>query len=286
MKLLAGSDFHFSDVRPRCRVDNWYETQRLKAEWVVQQINEYKAPLFVAGDFFDTGKVSPYLTSMLINIFSKAEYPIYAVAGNHEMPYHNINHLSESSYNVLMEAGVIKTIEDDDIHCYNFNEEIGQHEGMCMAHISVYEKEVPPFMPDAHTARDLLESYPYKIWITGDIHTRFHVVHDGKILLNPGGLLRIEATKKNMQTGLMYYDSENMELEYLDAPIIVDAVQDEYLQDLHEREERMSAYVIKMKSSKHIHLDYKKNMTEKLRLNKTKQEVATIIWKGIEGELK
>jgi len=110
---ILTADIHLSHTPPAARSHepDWYEAMRRQLRWLKQfqtELAEYPIPIFVAGDIFH--KYNP--PAELIN-FALRELPdnIYAVPGQHDLPFHSIQDIHKSAYWTLAEAGKIKNVE-------------------------------------------------------------------------------------------------------------------------------------------------------------------------------
>lgn len=277
MRLLASSDWHIRDDKPRCRVDDWFETQRRKLEWVVEMINTYECPMYVAGDIMDSPSNTQALENMMISVLKKAKYPIYSIAGNHDMHYHSIAHLYKSTYWVLVQAGVLTHMEH-----FQYGEPLAPcDDKVVMAHLPVYKslKDIPPYMTKAVSA-DSLFDYGYPVLVTGDIHIPFYKRKGNQIVINPGGLLRQDADKKYHNPIIYFYDGEIQEIK---VPINTEDVQQEYLLSEKERDDRISSFVEVLSVTKDIGLSFRDNMIN--NIDSVSKEAKIIVMKALEGEL-
>lgn len=64
-------------------------------------------PIFYAGDIFDKWNNPPQLVNFAIDHLPRG----YAIAGNHDLPYHSPESLKNSSYGTLMRAKVIHNLD-------------------------------------------------------------------------------------------------------------------------------------------------------------------------------
>ena len=107
---LCVADLHLSEKPPVARSveQNWLGVQ----EGYINQLRELQtyhiAPIFIAGDLFDTWHSSAHLITHVIRWLWGME--IYAIPGNHETPHHSYIQMEKSAYYTLVEAGVIKTL--------------------------------------------------------------------------------------------------------------------------------------------------------------------------------
>lgn len=290
MKLLNGSDFHFMSETPRCRIDNFYETQERKVKWLVSLVNKYKCPLFIPGDVFNGGSVSQKMENMLIREFKKALYPINVSAGNHDMSYYSLKYLKTSSYWVLCQAGVLNHVEKMEfegmpVRAFQFGEPIENGRGIAMIHTLVYPHDPPPYLKEpAYKAKDLLEKYDYDIILSGHNHMAFTAKHDGKVLINGGGLFRLNGDKKYTVPKIYLYDDG--EVTAIDVPINIDDVEQEYLLVEKERNSRIESFVERVKVSQDIGLSFKDNIDKTLQTTDVSKGATELILKAYNNTLK
>ena len=108
---ILTADIHLSHSSPAARSQepDWYEAMRRQFQWLkeLQRRFEHELPIFIAGDIFH--KYSPPVE--LVN-FALRELPdnIYAIPGQHDLPYHSLDDIRKSAYWTLMEAGKITNV--------------------------------------------------------------------------------------------------------------------------------------------------------------------------------
>lgn len=103
--LIACSDLHLSELPPTLRTEepDWFEAQRRTLRWLATVQKECgvltgeACPIFMAGDLFDKAIGN----SRLLSFAASCVPPMYAIPGNHDLPYHNLSKLEESSYGLL-----------------------------------------------------------------------------------------------------------------------------------------------------------------------------------------
>lgn len=290
MKFLTGSDFHFTSDTPRCRTDNFYETQERKVKWLVEQVNYYKCPLFIPGDVLTSGSISQKMENMLIRELKKALYPIITSAGNHDMSYYSLKYLKTSSYWVLCQAGVLqhaesRVVDGMQVTAFQFGEPIKNGKGLAMIHTLVFPHDPPPYLKEeAHRAQDLLEKYDYDIILSGHNHMAFTTKYNGKVLINGGGLLRTDGSKKYTNPKIFLYDDG--EVTPIDVPINIDDVEQEYLLVEKERNTRIEAFVERVKVSQDIGLSFKDNIDRTLQTTEVSVGAKELILKAYNNTLK
>lgn len=227
MLITILSDPHLRHTNPISRSDNYAETGLNKLEQVVAFCNNRGSTLLIAGDLWDRPDNPVWFINRVIEILNRAYFPIYAIAGNHDLKYHNIDNIKESSLWTLGEAvhnfalidkcnnlildGDFKTF----LHAFSFGLEPSyvirpDSYNILMLHTPIFEKEVPWFMSDAMTADQLVAKYPgFDLYVTGDIHTT--AITDK--VINTGSMMRSTKAQKEHKPCFVTVDTETGEKE-------------------------------------------------------------------------
>jgi len=113
IKFLWRTDVHFADNTPLRRTGSWLSDVTNKLAWVGQKGQELGVDFVIdGGDFFDVK--SPHRNSHnLVRVASQVHkdnypMPVYALVGNHDVKYGNIDYLPEQPLGVLFASGVFK----------------------------------------------------------------------------------------------------------------------------------------------------------------------------------
>lgn len=226
--LIACSDVHLSENPPsfRSTEDDWFMAQARQLRWLKALGRELHCPIVVAGDIFDKAMG----TTRLVN-FAADEFPFsYAVAGNHDLPYHNLERVAISSYGTLIRAK--KVVNIDDVVCvtshgvsialHGFS--YGVAPRPCQKHadidVAVVHRFVwsdaapcPMILSDSHIRVVKAQMPGYDFYIFGDNHGCFV---DGNVI-NCGAFYRRCRGDENWnpKVGLIYRDR----IELLDIPV-------------------------------------------------------------------
>lgn len=70
----------------------------------------HRVPVFVGGDVFDKARVSPETVNTAISVF-KSFHRVYAIPGQHDLPYHNYEDRHNSSYGTLVAAEAVEDMK-------------------------------------------------------------------------------------------------------------------------------------------------------------------------------
>ena len=287
-KYIITADWHIRDDKPRCRKDtDWYETQRKKIKWVVDLSNSEKCSIIVAGDILHRGTNSQLLENMLLEELRRAEYDIFAIPGNHDLPYHSMKQMHKSTFKVLLNAGVlmfIPTNKVDNVHFFGFDENIPRdiHADILVLHTLVLPNGAAMPFIEAPTAQELLSRYPNaKTIITGDNHTPFIAKDKERMLINPGSLIRQTADQIEHEPRVYIYENGNVSAAYL--PVEKGVVVNEYILTEKQRDDRINTFVETMKSrTEGFGLSFEDNMETAMQREKLPREVVRIIQEAME----
>ncbi len=116
-KIVWRTDVHMGDRTPRRRTGNWCSDVVKKLKWVGDKAKEIGADAVIdGGDFFDVKsptKNSHRLVRESCEAHSEYPCPVYALVGNHDVKYGNIDYLPEQPLGVLFSSGVFKQFGDE-----------------------------------------------------------------------------------------------------------------------------------------------------------------------------
>lgn len=273
MQFLLTADWHLREDRPRCRKDeDWIATQENALNQIVKICNERKVNLFVVGDMFHRSTEYRMVRMVQKVADSLSEYLCF-LAGNHDLKYHSSLNLDSSCISLLSSSHNCYKIKDvtllngfDSISAPNFDEKVDENAKYLFIHTLCFPdmKSMPPNV-NAVCAKDLLEENPNAKWIfTGDYHKNFHYEWNGRHVVNSGCLLRQASDMKDYQCGAYFIDTDREIVEFI--PIIdnEELVDDSYIIEEKERDERIESFVSKVTQTKGVSLDFIDNVEKAL----------------------
>ena len=265
VKLIITADWHIRPDTPRCRKDeDWIDTQYSQMNFVANRANEYGCPVIIVGDLFHKPNVNDLLKNLFIQVFK--EIRVFAIAGNHCLPYHSFDNLNNSSIGVLFQTKVVT-------YPYfaafsNFGEKVvNRGSEVLFLHEPIFasEQDCPPDMK-AKTALQVFDEYPEAKWIfCGDIHRGYHVKKQGRHLIMAGCLNRQASDYIDYEPVIWYVDTETETVERIPVPDDINMVTDEHIQEKNDRKDRISAFVSQVRNSKKVTLDFDNNVREALK---------------------
>lgn len=287
MKFICTADWHIRATKPRCRIDSdWIQTQRQALAQIVKISRNKKAPVMVVGDLFHSNSDTSFECIQMVQQMADELGELYILAGNHDLPYHSSENLEKSAIGVLLNSNKVHLIKEfyEGISAGNFDEKDDVNAEIVFKHTLVFPdaKSIPPNC-DAITAKELLEEFPKAEWIfTGDYHHNFHYEKNGRHVVNSGCLLRQASDFKDYQCGVYFVDTDKNIVEFI--PIIdqEQLIDDSYILQENEREERIDNFVQKLKETENVSLDFLANVEFALQSNELESELKEVVQELLE----
>ncbi len=197
-------DTHFTNVAPKRRKDNYFDTQmgKLKQSYQIFESVGCQAVL-QAGDFCDAPTVANRVKAALIEYLRTRNRPPYSVWGQHDVTGHSVNTLPNSPIRVLEAAGVVGILYDvpvelaPGVNLYgaSFGEEVPKVQDPKAFNILVTHRMIGdrPLFPGQvlEEPRMFLRANPdYQLVLVGDYHYPFSERWGNHLMVNCGALVR------------------------------------------------------------------------------------------------
>lgn len=278
---ILTADWHLRDIQPSCRTDDFWKAQWEKVEYICGLGIKHNCPIIHAGDLLHTWKASPYLISTAIQ---KLHGTIVTVYGNHDMPQHNIELVHKSGVYTLQQAGKIEILSEG-----HFGSEpatyIPNKIPIQILHKFVYDGKLHWASPQDE-ARIVLRTYGKEaLLLTGDNHQTFTVKRKGKLLVNPGSITRQSAAQADhIPCVFLWYEDTN-EVEKVILPFNNDVISREHLEDKEAKDERIEAFISKLKGEWDVSVSFEQNMEQFFSANKVRKSVVDLVWKAMSKEV-
>jgi predicted phosphodiesterase/5-methylcytosine-specific restriction endonuclease McrA len=285
-KIILMADIHLREDIPICRMDNIIDVEIKKLQFVKDLQKEQQCPVVVAGDLFHHWKPSPYLLTIAMKHLPEN---LWVIAGNHDLPQHSMNLLDKSGLYTLVHAGKVRflrgthwgQIPEEPSLIFKTNN--GEVRKILVWHTMTYtDKEPYPNCPDPPAIK-LLKKYPeYDLIVTGDNHETFVEEYQGRLLVNPGSLMRMTAAQINHRpcVFLWYANTNTVEPVYL--PIENDVVSREHIAKTEQRNERIDAFISRLDGDWKVATSFEENLKRFEKANQIRQSVMDIVYKSIE----
>jgi DNA repair exonuclease SbcCD nuclease subunit len=281
---IITSDWHLRESTPIARTDDFWETQWKKVKWVSDLQQKYDCPILHAGDLFDHWKPSPYLLTYAMKYLPAKFYTIY---GNHDLPQHNLENHEKCGIDVLANAGKIQ-IPGDKYCGVHWGQEPPENPAsdILLWHKMTWDEEHPyPGSTDS-PAWKLFEKYTqFKLMIIGHNHKRFVVEEDGRVLINPGGIVRQKADEieDEPRVYLYYEDTNKVEAVYL--PFEKNAITRQHIEHKQQRDERISAFVEQLDMEWENELSFEQNLERFEAEHEIDAGVMELVYKAVETDI-
>lgn len=281
---ICSSDWHLTAAKPVNRKKGYSQQQFEKVSWILDQCIKYKADLYLAGDVFDRAREPRWLVNKYQELFVKKGVTIIACAGQHDQAYHSQD-LSDTSINSFYSSGLIHhTAETVD-----WGATLPAYSKILIAHYCVTEKP-NPFISYSVTASEFMKKVASELIVTGDYHPAHYLEKDGRLLLNPGSIMRNASDSMSKEPSVYLVDVEEVELiDTLSIPILrpadvfdMESIQrhKESKKRKEEMQERFDEYINNAASSK-LRPDFPKNVLKVIQDVKpeetVKQEIDSIM---------
>lgn len=295
MRYLATADWHLRDDQPECRKDILLDTLVQK----VLDIQDIAAEegvdgILLAGDVFHKWKSSPYLLWQILDELMPG-IPTYAIPGQHDLPSHRLSEYHKSALAVLEAAGVMHVVSDgigtsDYVMSAPYGEEPEDTEtSILMMHRFVYDGDKPfPGVPKEALAKNVLKKYKnHDIIITGDNHQSFVTRHKGRVLVNPGSLSRQTADQANHEPAVYIVDTDHpTHVERIAIPCLpsTEVLSRKHIEKEQEKEERVEAFIDKLKDDSEWSISFEENMKTFLLENDIEQKTKELIAEYMEED--
>lgn len=282
-------DIHLRDKKPIARIDDYFSAMWEKFMFIDSLGIKYDCPILCSGDFFHKWKASPELLTSTIEAMNADWYSIY---GDHDLASHSWKLRHKSGLTTLEKADKITIIKGG--HGTNkSNNELPKkakpfiidNRKIMLWHVLTWHKELPYPGCELSNAKQLLKKYSrYDCILTGDNHLPFIVKHKDRLLVNPGSMMRNNADQIDYKPAVWLYSAETNTVEPVYLPIEKGVISREHIEIKNERNERIDAFVDRLKTDFKLTMNFKQNMLRFFGKNKTKKKVRKIILNRIDNE--
>lgn len=303
MKVSAifSSDWHISSSVPVCRKDDYFKTQRKKIKFILNLAVKHKCPIFIAGDIGDKPQWKNWLLAKIITLGKviPSEVKIYTIAGQHDLPYHNLDLIEESGLWVLNQAGFLRILNEPTnfgnfVVCpFHYGEEMIWHSHssgirtVALIHQLIIQKGSQEWEKESgYLANHLLREFPcYDLIVSGDNHIPFQIQKEDNILLNCGSLIREEISQIDHKPAVYLWNAEDNIIQKVFVPIEKDVFDTSLHSFKHEKEE-IELFVKNLHSAEGFKLNFQSNMQRFFKRNaeKIKKSVKSKVLSTFDSE--
>ena len=292
---ILTSDWHIRADTPQCRTDDFTATMWKKVQFINDLAKEHDIPILLAGDLGHRAQWPNWLIEKFMSIISDIE--IIAIAGQHDLPGHNLEAIPQSGFGVLKRAGYILTgilstgliIRQNfnyPLYCFPYGKKIKDYSGatsIAMTHQMIIEDK--PYWPGqvASSAKSLFKKFPdYKLILSGDNHQPFVVEYEGRLLVNPGSMMRSTGDQIDHQPRVYLWEAKSNSVVPIYLPIDKDVIDRSHIDTKKEKDARIEAYTTRLSERYEVGLSYEENLKAYFEENRTRQPIKDRIWEACE----
>lgn len=286
--FILTSDWHLWDTVPVARTDTFFPAMWKKVMFIKELADKHSCPVMHSGDLFHRWKPSPDLLSRTIRALPENFWTIY---GNHDLPEHSLAQSELSGVHTLW-VGRHLDIPANGVHWGleptkptwqgKINRKIERK--VLMWHILTYKgKDLPHPSFSGMSAKQILKKYPeYDLIVTGDNHKTFVQEYEGRLLVNPGSILRTTAAQIDHKPCVFLWYAETNTVEQVFIPIEEGVISREHLDEKAEIEKRIDAFITSLDTEFAADLSFENNLQIFFDKNNVKNKIKQIILKSLE----
>jgi len=300
--LILTADWHIRSDVPENRKDDFLHAQEKKIDFILAQSDKYQASILVAGDLGDKSKWENWLLEKYIKKFKAHSQKIYVLPGQHDLPNHRLDKLSESGLGVLVAAKAIEELKilwpkniGEISTMYNFP--FGHHikmpssfapthrKNIAIVHQLIVQSKLWASQENFIYAESLLKKFPcYDLIVSGDNHQSFVEKYKDRILVNPGSIMRSTVAQYDHQPKIYLWCAEGNSVEEIEIPIVLskDVFDLSRSEEIKKKDERMFAFIDSLRMDGEIKMSFKKNLEWFFRKNRVDQQVKDKIFMSLE----
>jgi DNA repair exonuclease SbcCD nuclease subunit len=304
MRLIMISDLHLLWDNPVSRLDDLRKTQEQKLLFLLKFASEHDATVLEAGDWFNRPR-GWYLLPEIIDILKTYNIRTYAVYGQHDTYMYSEATRGATSLGILEKAGLVKILSaepeeiwyrDDGVAIYgcSYGQEIPVVKNknlfnILVIHAPIAEKAIYPGQNYFDALSFLKDHKDFDLIHCGDIHQKFMIEHQCRIILNSGPMLRKEATLYNFshKPGFFFYDSEKnkkptwIEIPHQPAELVLSRAHIDYENEATNILDEFIGSIGEVEINEEV--SFTDNLLAYIKKNKIKKPVTDIIEEVING---
>lgn len=298
--LILTADWHLRSDVPVCRTDDYMNAQKRKLNTICELAKKHVCKVVIAGDVFHKWNASIEAMRLLVDIPILTD-EFRAIAGNHDLPQHNLGLFDKSALGLLSASNVIECLGslnkvfEDYADCDfivngssfgespRYVEANPTHRQVLVWHTMTYKNVLPFPGCEAMDAKSVLKKYPhYDLIVTGDNHNTFVEEYEGRILVNPGSLMRMTADQVNHKPCVFLWHAEDNSVEQVFLPIEDNVITRDHIERKEARDKRFDEFLSKMTEGMD-ELSFEDALTRYIEVNGMSEEVKRILLESLES---
>jgi exonuclease SbcD len=300
-KLGLLGDLHFTSKAPERRKDDYYQTLlgKLKqafdifegenCQWVLQP-----------GDFFDSPQVGNKVIADVIKLILRYHFEVLVCAGQHDIFGHSLETLHSSPLSVLEAANSISLLgrnksligERAWVYGASFGEEVPTpfkvdgYLNVLVTHRMIGNRQLYPDQP-LEDPREFLRKYPmYDLVLCGDYHYRFQDHYQGRVIINPGAIIRKTISKYDQEhtPAVCILDLKDLSVKVVELKVKpVEEVFDLAVKpNTDERNEALNRFISSLREQNQFKVGWKVILSKVLGERKPRQSVQDLLNRVLE----
>lgn len=266
---ILSSDWHMRLDNPPCRTDDHSSAQIDKVEQISALQRKYDCPVLNAGDIFQLYYPSPTLINLCFDHFPKR---MMTIAGQHDLPDHNIDLIKKSAFYTLARGGAFLFLNGQ-VNWKTYTPKpnyitIGLRK-IAIAHMLVWDKEEP--FPDCPAPRvnKVFKMFPHAdLILAGDNHQTFTARKGKQLLVNPGSLTRHKADQADHRPCVFLWSAATNTCRKHYLKIRKNVISREHIDLVNEKKLRKEAFIEQLDTEWKIDLSFEDNISRALTKNK------------------
>lgn len=311
---ILSADWHIRPTVPVCRTDDFMAAMWRKVDFVFDLAVENRVPILLAGDICLKSQWPNWLEEEFIRKVKSTStanggrpVDIFAIPGQHDLPDHNLDLWRKSSIGVLHaaeainlfgvgiveDAGGLYKLGECSIFPFPFGVEVSHLDRkkyvtadpvVAITHTLVTERAPEEFLEKygAQSAISMLKKFPeYDLILTGDNHKPFVVECEGRLLINPGSLMRTTADQVDHKPRVYLWYAQENRVEPVYLPIEEGVVDRTHIDLQEAKDERIEAYVSRLSEEVEIGLSFEGNLESYFRTNRVRKPVQDKVWSAM-----
>ena len=291
---LVIGDVHICERNPICRADDIRKTQIAKMDAIAAIANEKKAPLFIVGDLYDRWQVGFRLVHEVnTHLLAPVKLGVYGIAGNHDLPGHNINRMGDSPLVLAPISWVWDGLWCNELSAAYSHYGVDLCEepaDVAFEHRMVFlDNPIDGYNGKQYDVRWLINQPLYsnkRLIFTGHAHKGFCFKNaDGRMWVNTGPIMRTSITDKYCEPSVWYFEITKTKCEVwkIALPVNVDAVDRLELYIDKAKDTMVSEFAAGIKAQEAVVGDYKAIVT-RLVAKADDPQVEKAVWMAVEDE--
>jgi len=291
---ILASDLHVRHDSPICRTDDFQVAMWKKIKFIVDLCKKCGCPLLIGGDVGHRSQWPNWLLVKFMDIIKEIE--VVSCLGQHDLPGHNLEEFEASGCGVLKQANSIRfrncfvghkegKVYLHDVEVFHWGQDmVTATNTPCIALTHQMVMNGNPDYPGQEGSQgiDLLKKNSYQLILSGDNHKPFIVEYDGKILVNPGSMMRTTAAQADHRPRVYAWNASLNAVHPIYLPIQEDVVDRTHIDEKQDRDARMDALVDRVKIDYDAGFSFEQNMEAHLLSNKTPADVKEKVWGAME----